>query len=96
MPNHVHVIIAFKNKGKSINTIIGNGKRFLAYELVKRLKIVENNILLEKMQSWVDPAQKKNNKLHHVFEPSFDWKECSNERFINQKLDYIHANPCVG
>ncbi len=96
MPNHVHVIIAFKNTGKNINTIVGNGKRFLAYELVKQLKNNGNIILLEKMQSWVDAAQKKINKLHQVFEPSFDWKECYNERFISQKLDYIHANPCVG
>jgi len=33
-------------------------------------------------------------KLHGVFETSFDWKECLTERFIQQKLDYIHFNPC--
>lgn len=38
MPNHVHVIIAFGNSGKSINRIIANGKNFMAYELVKLLK----------------------------------------------------------
>ena len=26
MPNHVHAIIAFRNSGKDINKIIGNGK----------------------------------------------------------------------
>ena len=31
-----------------------------------------------------------------MFEPSFDWKECRGNKFINQKLDYIHANPCRG
>jgi REP element-mobilizing transposase RayT len=30
MPNHVHALIAFRNSGKSINGIIGNGKRFMA------------------------------------------------------------------
>ena len=29
MPNHVHALIAFKNTGKNINTIVGNGKRFI-------------------------------------------------------------------
>ena len=29
-----------------------------------------------------------------MFEPSFDWKECSGERFMEQKLNYIHLNPC--
>jgi hypothetical protein len=31
-----------------------------------------------------------------VFEQSFDWKECSSDRFIDQKLDYMHDNPCRG
>jgi hypothetical protein len=31
-----------------------------------------------------------------VFEPSFDWKECRSNKFIDQKLDYIHENPCRG
>ena len=38
MPNHLHALIAFRNTGQSINTIIGNGKRFIAYEIIKRLK----------------------------------------------------------
>ena len=38
MPNHVHALIAFRNTGQSINTIVGNGKRFIAYEIIKRLK----------------------------------------------------------
>ena len=29
MPNHVHVLISFITTGQSINTIIGNGKRFM-------------------------------------------------------------------
>lgn len=36
MPNHLHAIIAFKNTGKKVNGIVGNGKRFMAYELVKK------------------------------------------------------------
>ncbi len=28
-------------------------------------------------------------------EPSFDWKECRSDKFIDQKLEYIHANPCL-
>ncbi len=29
LPNHVHVIKSFIETGQSINTIIGNGKRFM-------------------------------------------------------------------
>jgi len=31
MPNHLHVLIAIKNSTQSINTIVSNAKRFMAY-----------------------------------------------------------------
>ena len=34
--------------------------------------------------------------MHQIFEPSFDWKECRTKKFIEQKLNYIHANPRRG
>ena len=74
MTNHVHVVIAFHNTSKTINSIIGNGKRFIAYDIVKRLEKQQENTLLSKMQSMVNTTQKADNKLHEVFEPSFDWK----------------------
>jgi REP element-mobilizing transposase RayT len=40
MPNHVHALIAFRNTGQSINTIVGNGKRFIAYEIINRFTTV--------------------------------------------------------
>jgi len=97
MPNHVHVIIAFRNtKGKSINKIVGNGKRFMAYDLVKRLKDQGHDNLLLEMESFVNHTDRKRGKLHEVFEPSFDWKECLSNTFTEQKLEYIHNNPCTG
>ncbi len=38
MPSHVHAVIAFSNTGKTVNSIVSNGKRFIAYDLVKRLQ----------------------------------------------------------
>lgn len=95
MPNHLHVLIAFRNtQGQSINSIIGNGKRFMAYDLVKRLKDLQKEELLSMLGSFVDKKEKLKGKLHEVFEPSFDWKDCFSEKFIEQKLNYIHENPC--
>jgi hypothetical protein len=74
MTNHVHVVIAFHNTSKTINSIIGNGKRFIAYDIVKRLEKQQENTLLSKMQSIVNTTQKADNKLQEVFEQSFDWK----------------------
>ena len=94
MPNHVHALIAFRTSKMSINTIIGNGKRFMAYELVKLLQLQGRQDILEQLAVWVNPTQKLQNKKHEVFEPSSDKKECYSLRFTEQKINYIHYNPC--
>jgi REP element-mobilizing transposase RayT len=97
MPNHVHTLIAFRNtQGQSINSIIGTGKRFMAYGIVKRLKDLGKDDLLHKMTKFVDKKEKLRGKIHEVFQPSFDWKDCDTLKFVEQKLDYIHDNPCRG
>lgn len=96
MPNHLHVIIAIKNSKQSINTIVSNAKRFMAYEIVKRLKDQSKKEILEKLSSAVTASDSKRGKLHQVFEPSFDCKECYSESFTEQKLNYMHQNPCRG
>ena len=94
MPNHLHAVIAFKYTGKPINTIIGNGKRFMAYEIIERLRRLGKIELLEQLSSIVNTTDQRRGKHHEVFEPSFDWKECLDAKFIEQKLNYIHDNPC--
>lgn len=97
MPNHFHALIAFTHtQGKSINAIIGNGKRFMAYDIVKGLEAAQQDQLLAQLASMVSSREKRRGKLHEIFEPSFDWKDCENEWFIEQKLNYIHKNPLSG
>lgn len=93
MPNHIHAVIAFKQSGKSINTIVANGKRFMAYELIGLLQRQNKVNVLQQLSSWVNATDRKRNKLHEVFEPSFDRKECITDKFVEQKLNYIHQNP---
>jgi len=96
MPHHVHALIAFKNSGKNINTIVGNGKRFIAYDLVERLKGGGFSEVLESLKGWVNSTDRSRNKKHEVFEPSFDWKECNSEFLVEQKLNYIYENASKG
>src|SRR6266852_4060018 len=37
MPNHVHLLLYLTDLNVNLNTIIANAKRFMAYDLVKRL-----------------------------------------------------------
>jgi len=54
MPNHIHALIGFHNSSKSINRIVGEGKRFMAYEIVKRLKEKGAAALLTQLQKGVE------------------------------------------
>ena len=97
MPNHIHALIGFRNtQGVSINSIIGEGKRFMSYGIIKKLKEKNEIGLLAQLAAQVNGTDRKRGKQHEVFEPSFDWKECRSDKFIDQKLDYLHANPCRG
>ena len=96
MPNHVHVLTSFITTGQIINTIIGNGKRFIAYEIIKRLKGKGEKDLLLLLQNNVEAERRANNKLHDVWKLSFDWEYCNSMQFVKQKLNYMHDNPCSG
>ena len=54
MPNHVHALFSFIETDQSINTIIGNGKRFMAYEIIKRLTEAKETELLSQLSSSVE------------------------------------------
>ena len=50
--------------------------------------------LLHQLNLCVEAKDRERNKKHEVWENSFDWKECRTNKFMNQKLDYMHDNPC--
>ena len=68
----------------------------MAYDIIDKLKKQNNEIILDQLSKAVNASDKKRGKLHEVFEPSFDIKECFTKKFIIQKLNYIHNNPCSG
>jgi len=94
MPNHIHAMIGLKNSPQAINTIVSNGKRFIAYEIIKRLKKMDRQDILIQLEANVTNWEKSKGQIHRVFEHSFDVKACESTWFIEQKLNYIHSNPC--
>jgi DNA phosphorothioation-dependent restriction protein DptG len=94
--NHLHALIGLKNSNQSVNTIVSNAKRFMAYEIIKRLKGDQQKELLDQLSRAVKEPDRKRGKLHQVFQPSFNCKECFTEAFTEQKLTYMHENPCKG
>lgn len=96
MPNHLHCMIYLPKEAPELYQVISNAKRFMAYEIVKRLKADGNKELLNLLEDGVKAKESKKGKLHQVFKESYDAKECFSETFIRQKLDYMHKNPVSG
>jgi len=96
MPNHVHTLIDFAASTKKINTIVGDGKRFMAYKIVQRLTEASKHNVLAELQKAVTTKGKEKGKIHEVWKESFDWKFCETANFAYQKLIYMHNNPCAG
>ena len=94
MPNHLHLLLYYKKNAQSLNTIVGNGKRFIGYDLVKRLSNLNHVDLLGDMQLAVNAKDRQRNKKHQIWQGTFEAKQCRTEKFILQKLHYIHNNPC--
>jgi len=96
MPNHLHTILYFKTKHFNLNKVISNGKRWMAYEIINRLVLQNKNSILNILSNGVSEPEKKKGQLHKVFESSFDAKPIFSEKFLIQKLNYIHHNPVSG
>lgn len=140
MPNHFHAIIHLRNEEGNLNKLVANGKRFMAYEIIKRLEIQSEKVsagvssrflqrgstsgypasalkvplkrtvtagspsrdpayaqrILKRLAQGVTKTDKKKGQKHRVFEPSFDAKYVQSDKFILQKLNYIHHNPVKG
>ncbi len=96
MPNHLHVTLHFHKEGFDLNKIVSNGKRFIAYEIIKRVEEKGNLKLLHQLKSLVSDRARRMGQLHKVFKASFDFKAIITQHFLLQKINYIHNNRVTG
>ncbi|HYO20809.1 MAG TPA: hypothetical protein VER36_00300 [Flavisolibacter sp.] len=96
MPNHLHALLHLPATFKTVNIVVSNAKRFLAYEIIKQLEAQGAETLLRELHGAVKKREAKKGQIHRVFEESFDAKLCYNPGFVQQKLDYMHHNPVRG
>ena len=96
MPNHIHTLLFPTNPDKPLNRLVREGKRFMAYAIVRKLKTLEKHSLLQQLREGVQANERKKGKKHQVFRLSFDARLCFTEKMLEQKLDYIHHNPVSG
>jgi len=96
MPNHLHCILYFQEIPFNLNKVIGNAKRFMAYEIIKRLDELNQPDLLTLLNEDVNEREAVKGQKHKAFEKSFDAKAVFTDHFLQQKMDYIHFNPVRG
>ncbi|MFY0686953.1 MAG: hypothetical protein JXQ90_07310 [Cyclobacteriaceae bacterium] len=96
MPNHIHLLVFVQESCNGLNGVMANAKRFMAYEVVKRLEKQRRFDLLSRMVSGVQANEKLKGKKHQVFRLSFDASEIRSVKAIHRVLDYIHYNPVKG
>lgn len=91
----MHLVVYIKDSDNSLNKIVAESKRFLAYEIVKRLKKRNKLETLKELESAVQANERVKGKRHQVFRLSFDAKALD-EKEVESVLDYIHQNPVSG
>lgn len=96
MPNHIHLLLYVNDTCKSLNKAMSNYKRFMAYEIVRNLKLYAKVGWLDLMREGVQINECANGKKHQVFRLSFDASVVKDHESINRVLDYIHRNPVSG
>jgi len=89
MPNHLHCILFFPSPNFSLNKIIGNAKRFMAYEIIARLETANQTEILNQLASAVTEKEKNKGQKHKVFEENFDAKSIDNQKFSCRSMVFI-------
>ncbi|WP_276504182.1 hypothetical protein [Terrimonas pollutisoli] len=88
----MHTILYFPEAGFNLNKIIGNAKRFRAYEILSRLQRLNETTLLSHLAGAVTEREKKKGQLHKVFTDSFDAKGIYNQNFLTRSFNiYIET-----
>lgn len=97
MPNHFQGIFYITDDcADSINQILANGKRLIAYDIIKGLKKKKKEEVLQYLSREITEKEKSRGKKHKVFKTSSDIKELLNIKMVVTKLEYVHHNPCQG
>jgi len=97
MPNHFHCLIYLPADSETtLNRLVSNAKRFIAYAIIQNLEEAKSENLLQLLLVHTSEKRKTKGQKHRVFIDSFDAKEVYSQEMLEVKLDYIHRNPCSG
>lgn len=89
MPNHVHFIARFI-KEYTLSDMMRDFKRHTARQIIRQFLAKEQTSKLELLHNLNQHVDQK----YKVWEDGFDARDIFSQDFLQQKMDYIHYNPC--
>ena len=94
MSNHLHMICQSVNEEKELSDIIRDFKTYTSKQIINTIE-EEPESRREWMLEYFGKAcvNLKRNQKYKVWQTGFHAEEISTQKFLEQKLDYIHNNP---
>jgi putative transposase len=89
MPNHLHFIARF-NEAYKLSDMIRDFKRHTARQIIRELQAKKSNKILETLTR----ANTDKRQQFKIWEDEYDARDIYSTEFLEQKMDYIHNNPC--
>ena len=90
MPNHIHLLVRFLSPF-TLSNVMRDFKKYTSKQIIRCCEAENNQKMLNKFEKAARTTVKQKYK---VWEEDYDAREVFSLDFLNQKLDYIHSNPC--
>jgi len=90
MPNHIHFIGQF-GKEDALADVMRDLKRQTSDRILRQLKAERNIDVLKILANKVAHPERQH---HKIWEDDYNAKDIFTQDFLEQKMDYIHHNPC--
>ncbi|MDQ3005811.1 MAG: transposase, partial [Chloroflexota bacterium] len=89
MPNHIHIIAQF-SKEYPLSDVMRDFKKFTARQVYRQFIAEGNNKMLDMLRKEGEKVKQE----YKVWEDGYDARDIFSVEFLQQKMDYIHHNPC--
>lgn len=89
MLNHIHIIAQFTDE-YPLADMMRDFKKFTARQIYRHFQAEGNT----KVISLLEKEGKKVKQEYKVWEDNYDARDVFSIEFLQQKMDYIHQNPC--
>jgi len=89
MPNHVHIITLF-SKEYTLSDVMRDFKKFTARQIYRHYQAEGNKKVMEILRGEGERVKQE----YKVWEDGYDARDVFSVEFLQQKMDYIHHNPC--